>query len=70
LTRAQYEQLRAATLFQEGLPVPVTALIAVGRAMGVDSPACLPRLRGLGLVDSWGEDLIVTHILAKPRALT
>ena len=69
LTRHQRRQLRAATLFSEGLPVPVPALKAVGEAAGVDDPlACLNRLIGLGLVDSWGEIFGVEHAAANPLA--
>jgi tetratricopeptide (TPR) repeat protein len=55
LTDEELAQLRASTLFAEGLPIPVVALEAVGRALGVGDPgACLRRLLGLGLLDDWG----------------
>lgn len=55
LTEQERTQLRAATVFSAGLPVPVAALEAAGRALGVDDPsACLRRLTALGLVDDWG----------------
>ena len=58
-------QLRAATLFGESLPVPVPALMAVGQAADVGDPgACLNRLIGLGLIDSWGEIRGVGHAAA------
>lgn len=54
LTEQELKQLRAATLFSEGLPVPVAALQTAGRSLGVRDPAaCLRRLIALGLVDDW-----------------
>lgn len=45
LTESQRTQLRAATLFSENLPVPLTALAAAGRTLGVADPAAaLPPL--------------------------
>ncbi|MGE0680185.1 MAG: CHAT domain-containing protein [Candidatus Binatia bacterium] len=69
LTETQKIQLRAATLFAEGLPTPMTALEAVGRAAGVTDPSlALARLHGLGLVDDWGELARVAHGAANPLA--
>ena len=69
LTEAQAIQLRAATLFSEGLPVPVTALEAVGRASSLEDPtAAINRLTGLGLIDIWGETNNVPHAAANPLA--
>jgi tetratricopeptide (TPR) repeat protein len=54
LTEAELQQLRAATLFSEGLPVPIDALRSLGSALGLDDPsASLQRLFALGLVDHW-----------------
>ena len=69
LTEDQRAQLRAATLFSENLPVPATALEAVGKAAGAADPkACLSRLTGLGLIDGWGEISGVAHAAANPLA--
>jgi hypothetical protein len=55
LTDQELKQLQAGTIFSEGLPVPVGALEAAGRALGViDPPRSLQRLIALGLVDDWG----------------
>ena len=57
LTEPELQQLRAATLFSEGLPVPIGALRSAGSALGLDDPsACLRRLFALGLVDHWDGD--------------
>ena len=54
LTAQELEQLRAATLFSDGLPVPIAAHLAAGSALGIGDPlACHRRLIGLGLVDDW-----------------
>ena len=56
LTPDQALQLRAATLFDSGLPVPRAALEAVGQKAGVaDATAATDRLLGLGLLDDFGE---------------
>ena len=69
LTETQYIQLRAATLFSEGLPIPQTVLETVGHASGVGEPgAAIDRLLGLGLVDSWGKIDDVVHLAANPLA--
>jgi hypothetical protein len=69
LTDAQRTQLRAATLFAEGLPVPLAALAAVGHALGVaDPPTALLRLVNLGLVDGWGQRAGEMHAAANPLA--
>ncbi|MFC1537451.1 CHAT domain-containing protein [Gemmatimonadota bacterium] len=69
LTEPQETQLRAATVFSEGVPVPVPALEAVGRAAGIADPlAAMDRLIGLGLVDQWGEIGGVEHAAANPLA--
>ena len=69
LTDDQRTQLQAAALFSEGLPVPLAALEAVGLAGDVNEPgACLGRLIGLGLVDSWGEIQGVEHAAVNPLA--
>ncbi len=69
LTDAQRTQLRAATLFSEGLPVPVAALEAVGLASGVSDPrVSLTRLIGLGLVDKWADKVGVEHAAVNPLA--
>jgi hypothetical protein len=69
LAEPQRVLLRAATLFSEGLPVPVTAIEAVGRGSGVaDTGAALKRLVGLGLVDDWGEVRGVAHAAVNPLA--
>ena len=70
LTDDQRGQLRAATLFSEGLPIPVAALKAAGFALAVENPsACLKRLTGLGLVDDWSELYGVAHAAANPLAI-
>ena len=69
LTAAQRTQLRAATLFSEGVTVPMAALEAAGRALMVADPhAALQRLIGLGLVDGWGLIDRVEHAAANPLA--
>jgi tetratricopeptide (TPR) repeat protein len=69
LTETQRVQLRAATLFSEGVPVPLETLEAVGRAAGVADPrAAVARLLGLGLVDGWGEIDGVEHGEVNPLA--
>ena len=69
LTEPQRVQLRAATLFSEGVPVPVPALEAVGGAAGVADPrAAVARLLGLGLVDGWGEIDGAEHAAVNPLA--
>ncbi len=67
LTETQYTQLRAFTLFSEGLPVPLPVIEAVGDTSGVREPsAAIHRLVGLGLVDSWGNIDDVGHYAANP----
>ena len=67
LTESQRIQLRAATLFSEGLPVPVAALESVGRASGVGDPkAAIDRLFGLGLMAGWGDIDGVAHAALNP----
>ncbi len=75
LSDHEVAQLRAATLFSEGLPVPVAALEAAGAAVGVpDPPASVRRLIALGLVDDWTEVLTrdtpraAVNALARPLA--
>jgi tetratricopeptide (TPR) repeat protein len=69
LTAAQRTQLRAATLFSEGLPAPWAALEAAGRALAVADPqGALARLLNLGLVDGWGLIDGVEHAAANPLA--
>ena len=69
LTETQQIQLRAATLFAEGLPVPLQAQEAVGRAAGVGNPRmAIDRLLGLGLMDDWDEIGGVTHMALNPLA--
>ena len=69
LTPTQKSQLWAATLFSEGLPVPLQVLEAVGRASGVGNPrVAIDRLRGLGLMDDWDEIDGVTHVALNPLA--
>ena len=56
LTEQELRQLRASTLFSAGLPVPMAALEAAGRALGVHDPStCMRRLVALGLVDDWSQ---------------
>ena len=71
LTAKELEQLRAATLFTEGMAVPVAALQAAGQALGVGEPAAsVERLIGLGLVDDWtmavGSPSSAANALARP----
>ena len=55
LTAAQTEALRAATLFDDGIAVPVPALHAAMAALDVqDSAGALRRLLALGLMDDLG----------------
>jgi tetratricopeptide (TPR) repeat protein len=69
LSADQRTQLRATTLFSEGLPAPRAALAAAGRALAVtDPPAALERLLNLGLVDGWGLIVGVEHAAANPLA--
>ena len=75
LTEAELNQLRAATLFSEGLPVPVAALEAAGRTLGVPDPsACVRRLIALGLMDDWTDHATsraahaAANTLARPLA--
>ena len=69
LTATQASQLRAITLFSENIPIPVSALEAVGKTSGISNPlAALARLSALGLVDDWGEIDSVTHMSANPLA--
>ena len=69
LTEPQRTQLRATTVFSEGMPVPLAALEAVGLASDMGDPrASLSRLIGLGLVDSWGKIRGVEHAAANPLA--
>jgi tetratricopeptide (TPR) repeat protein len=75
LTEQELDQLRAATLFSEGLPIPVAALEAAGGALGVDDPpASFRRLVALGLVDDWsaaggrGTPHAALNALARPLA--
>ena len=65
LTEPQTALLRAATLFSEGLPIPMPALREVGRAAGVVNPdAAASRLLDLGLLDAWGVIHGVEHASA------
>jgi tetratricopeptide (TPR) repeat protein len=67
LTNTQTQALHAATLFTEGLPIPLTALAAAARAAGVTDPqAALDRLLGLGLMDDWGNAHAAANPLARP----
>ena len=69
LTPPQRAQLRAATLFSEGMPIPRPSLLAVGDALKVPDPAsCLERLVNLGLVDDWGALDGMPHASANPLA--
>ena len=69
LTDGQRIHLRAATLFSEDIPVPLAALEAVGAAAGAgDACACLARLVGLGLVDTWESGQYDVHAAANPLA--
>ena len=69
LTEVEAAHLRAATLFSEGLPIPISAIEAAGTALGAAEPwACLRRLIGLGLVDFWGELQGFDHAAANPLA--
>ncbi|MEB3156344.1 MAG: CHAT domain-containing protein [Cyanobacteriota bacterium] len=69
LSPSQRAQLRAATLFSEGLPIPIGALEGVGRGLGVeDPPAAVARLLSLGLVEAWGPLRGVAHAAANPLA--
>src|SRR5262249_17812373 len=67
--------LGAATLFSEGIPVPVTALAVAGAANGCKAPdQAISRLLGLGLFDSLGElrghRHAAANALARPLAPT
>jgi hypothetical protein len=56
LTADQARLLSAATLFSEGVPIPLAALAAAGAAHGAESAEQgLTRLLGLGLLDDWGQ---------------
>ena len=56
LADEQAQQLRACSAFRENLPLPLAALHAAGRALGVAAPErALARLLALGLADDWGE---------------
>ncbi len=69
ITNTEARQLRAATLFAEGFPVPQSALEAVGRTAGVEAPeGIIDRLMGLGLIDTWGRIDTVTHLAVNPLA--
>jgi tetratricopeptide (TPR) repeat protein len=71
LSEHELAQLRAGTVFSEGLPAPVAALEASGSALGVrDPPACLRRLVALGLVDDLGQarGKRVSHAAVNPLA--
>jgi tetratricopeptide (TPR) repeat protein len=69
LTNTQLTQLRAATLFEENLPIPRPALAAVGAAAGINDPkVALDRLIALGLMDLWDEFNGVLHLSANPLA--
>jgi hypothetical protein len=69
LTETQKIQLRAATLFAEGLPVPLPALEVIGRAAGVGNPRlAIARLLGLGLMDDWDKIVGVAHVALNPLA--
>ncbi len=69
LTAAELTQLRAGTLFSEGLPVPIEAMKAVGLKSSLRDPgAAISRLVGLGLVDKWGKIDGVEHAAVNPLA--
>ncbi len=73
LTADEGLQLSAATLFDEGLPIPRAALAAAGAASGCEAPgAAIDRLIGHGLLDDWGDadggPSAAINALARPLA--
>ena len=69
LTGDEARQLSAATLFAEGVPIPLMALEAAGMALGVEgTAAAVRRLLGLGLFDDWGGIAGHPHAAANPLA--
>ncbi|MEO1277293.1 MAG: hypothetical protein AAFV96_18640, partial [Pseudomonadota bacterium] len=69
LTADQLTALRAATLFTESVPIPLSALEAVAEAAGTAAaPAALARLTALGLLEPWGEIAGLPHAALNPLA--
>ena len=69
LTHTQQALLRTAAFFSENVPVPQTALLAAGTAVGIDNvPFASDRLTALGLVDQWGNINNIPHLAANPLA--
>ncbi|MDV7340396.1 CHAT domain-containing protein [Terasakiella sp. A23] len=73
LTKDQHELLRAIKLFTVGIPVPLTAIQALGDCLNLeDHDAVVQRLMGLGLLDNWGTfdgyDCASINPLASPLA--
>ena len=55
LTPPQARMLACACVFEPGLPIPHSAFVAAGAALGVETPpVALNRLLALGLLDDWG----------------
>jgi len=73
LTEGQRRALAAATVFSDGVPIPLRALEAAAGAIGVADPeAACRRLLGLGLLDDWGiidgQPHAAVNPLARPLA--
>lgn len=69
LTESQAGMLRAAGLFDAGLPIPRPVLEQTGAAAGIADPrGALERLLGLGLADDWGALDGIPHAAANPLA--
>src|SRR5262249_34671606 len=67
LSGDEARQLSAATLFAEGVAIPLAALEAAGMALGVEGAAtAVRRLLGLGLFDDWGSIGGHPHAAANP----
>ncbi|MCW5704775.1 MAG: CHAT domain-containing protein [Bradyrhizobium sp.] len=55
LSNDDARMLAGATIFTEGIPVPIPALVAGGASNGTGEPGkAVERLLGLGLFDDWG----------------
>lgn len=69
LTNGQRRALAAATVFGDGVPIPLRALETAAGAIGVADPAtACRRLLGLGLLDDWGAIDGQSHAAANPLA--
>ena len=69
LTPPQALMLACACVFEPDLPIPHSAMIAAGAALGVQMPAvALDRLLALGLLDDWGVQGAVAATSVNPLA--